>query len=188
MTRIALTLIAFAAHRPSGWPVAVKALGENAVHSSLADQLKLGAGRRRSPSQPTSANPRKESTRDPSTSHRPSALPPNPVAQSGLLTALVHDTAHAATLKCTDTRNPWTLVVSDGGTSASVWQDNVSNGGIRKGSTVSPKATRWRSSTTAGFASRTTPKAILPSARSPARSPAKTTLSRRHPRRRTPGP
>ena len=40
MTRIALTLIAFAVIT-SGWPVAVKALGENAVHSSLADQLKL---------------------------------------------------------------------------------------------------------------------------------------------------
>jgi hypothetical protein len=55
------------------------------------------------------------------------------VAQYGALTVLAHDTAHAATLKCSDTHNPWTLVVSDGGTSASFWQDNVSNGGIRKG-------------------------------------------------------
>jgi hypothetical protein len=55
------------------------------------------------------------------------------VAQYGALTVASRDVAHAATLKCSDTHNPWTLVVSDGGTSASLWQDNVSNGGIRKG-------------------------------------------------------
>jgi hypothetical protein len=33
------------------------------------------------------------------------------VAQYGALTVLAHDTAHAATLKCSDTHNPWTLVV-----------------------------------------------------------------------------
>jgi ATP-dependent protease ClpP protease subunit len=55
------------------------------------------------------------------------------VAQYGALTVLAQHTAHAATLKCTDAHDPWTLVVSDGGTSASFWQDNVSNGGIRKG-------------------------------------------------------
>jgi hypothetical protein len=55
------------------------------------------------------------------------------VAQYGALTLASHDVAHSATLKCTDGSNPWTLVVSDGGTSASLWQDNVSNGSIRTG-------------------------------------------------------
>ena len=55
------------------------------------------------------------------------------VAQYGALTLASHDVAHSATLKCTAGGNPWTLVVSDGGNSASLWPDTISNGSIREG-------------------------------------------------------
>jgi hypothetical protein len=55
------------------------------------------------------------------------------MAQYGALTLASHDVAHSATLKCTDGSNPWTLVVSDGGTSSSLWRDDISNSHVRTG-------------------------------------------------------
>jgi hypothetical protein len=54
------------------------------------------------------------------------------VAQYGLLAMLAHD-ARADTFKCSDTHNPWTLVISKGGTSASLWGDNDPSGHVRSG-------------------------------------------------------